>query len=408
MTNAPGQRTALRALTAMVLLGVASVFVTAIKPLMVTGYKDWLHYADDVAGYLLAMEFGAEVLMLIVVSTGIQRWNRRTLALLGLSTIIAGNLFSLVADNFTTLACCRVLAGLGTGIGGAVMSASLAGTEKPTRNFSIYLLSLMSVVMLAFLVLPKLLDRYGLDSIFLMLIAVTIPAVATLHWLPRFAPAAVAGLEARLNEGSRSLLNQPALLMLAAAVGYSIAYGSYWPFVGEVGRSAGLDTITVGYLLAGAQFGGCLSAFSAAILDVRWGRSIPTASAIGGLVACLAALLIWKGTSTAVVITTLAFNPLYLFLYPYVNGVTSHLDPSGRLTVMAVVLQSLCLAVGPAIAGWLNVTTGNYDATIVLALAGFAVSGVLILRVTLRMAKSGASGEPVACNAADYLNEGKS
>lgn len=374
------------ALLAMVLLGVASVFVTSIKPFMVTAYKQWLGYTEDIVGYLLALEFSGEVTMCLAVSARVHRWNRRTLAGAGLLTIVAGNLLSMLADSFATLAACRMLAGLGTGTALGVMSASLAGTTKPDRSFSIYTLALLAVGMVAFLALPRILKGYGLNAIFLILVIMTLPALATLRLLPRFSPLGVSARDPSHNLDF-STLNKSSVVVLVASALYFFGVGMVWPFVGELGKSAGWDESTVAYVLASTQAGGFLGALVAGVVDTRWGRSIPIALGLLGSATCLAALAISSREPWAFLVATPLFLFFWLYLFPYFNGVAASLEPSGRLTVVSMTIQSLGLAVGPALAGWLNVTTGGYLAILIAGIVMFVLTFPLLLYVTSKMVR---------------------
>lgn len=368
------------------------MFVVVIKPLMVTAYKEWLGYADDSAGYLLAIEFSGEVLMIFAMSMRIHRWDRRTLAFAGLSIVIAGNLLSMVAGDFASLASARLVAGIGTGVAEAAMCAALAGSDKPTRNFAIYNLALLSVGAVGYMTLPALLDRSGLDGIFQVLIVVAIPAMASLRWLPRFAPAEH---DRKFDEPARqSVFDKTAFMALAATGLYFLGAGIFWPFVGEIGRSTGLDTATVAYMLAAAQVAGCVGALLAAILDTRWGRSIPIAVAIVGNLACFAALLLWPGDSAAVLVAIPVFHLFWLVVFPYFNGVAASLDRSGRLSVVSMTILSIGLAFGPAFGGWLNVATGGYRALVILAFMLVAVAGAIILRVASTMSRRRLDADP--------------
>ena len=67
------------------------------------------------------------------------------------------------------------------------------------------------------------------------------------------------------------------------------------------------------------------------------------------------------------------------FVIAYLLGMTAEFDKAGRASAFGGFISKLGLASGPMIAGWVLAGGGGYPALVNLAVAGLAISGLVML-----------------------------
>lgn len=342
-------------------MGWAGVFFGGIKPLVLSAYKDHLGFGDELAGYLVATEISGNVIGALFVASVIHSWDRRALGITALVLMLLGNLASLPIDVFSTLIGVRFLVGCGEGLAMGVMSGTLAGTTEPDRNFAIYTAAMLALETIGFIVIPSFLNVFGMQGIFILLILVLVPAFVTVPFFPRSGPS--------ISNGGRSMHklhdSPPTGKIVVVITGAFIAYlgiGGFTPFMGEIGRVSGIDGQFRANVLAFVQFCGFLGAITATWQGLRWGRRRPITIALAAMATSVAVVLVTSHNLAMFIIAMPVFLFMWLYFFAYLSGVTSALDPSGRITTLMFTMTSVGFAVGPAMNGWLAEYTNGYTA----------------------------------------------
>ena len=363
------------AIMAMIFMGWAGVFFTGLKPLILSAYKDQLGFGDELVGYLVAIETSGNFFGALFAASRIHRWDRRAMGVAALTVMLIGNIGSFPLTTFSTLAPVRFLVGCGEGLAMGVMAGTMAGTEKPDRNFAIYTAAVLLAVTAGFIVIPLFLKIFGMGGIFVLLILLLVPAAITLRFFPRFGPTA---LGAKNIHGFFEDL--PVGKTVIVIIGSIIAYlgiGGFSPFMAEIGKVSGLQGQFRANVLAFVQFCGFLGALLAAWQGLRWGRMRPAVTGLLAMTASVAAVLVIPASSLVFIVSMSVFLFMWLYFFAYLAGITSALDPSGRVTALMFTTTSIGFAAGPAMNGWLAEHTGGYAAvelvTIIFLLSSIAL-----------------------------------
>jgi MFS transporter, DHA1 family, inner membrane transport protein len=367
-----------RAITAMVGLGVVAAFATVVMPIMVGAMVDHLGLSARNAGLVAAAEmsgvFGATLAVVLVV----HRWNRRRLALVGLSLLCVANLVAATADTFAVLVGTRFAAGLGAGLVMVTVQASMAATRDPVRAFGILGMSMLLAGVVGLPGMPLAVKPWGTTGAYLVLASLVLPGLLLLRWLPAYA-----AIEAR-SPSQRTRLDIPWVVVgLAALLCYMMSFGAVGPYMERLGVASGLDVATVGKVLGAGSIGGMVGAALATWLGTRAGRAWPLFlgifCSIGSLWLLVNGMQPATYTAAAVVLMLAA-----MFTGPYVMGSLAALDRQGRVLVTGLMMQAVGLAAGPALAGLL-VTGDNYVRVGWFGIAGYGAGFALFLPLLLRI-----------------------
>jgi predicted MFS family arabinose efflux permease len=320
----------------------------------VTLYITRFGFSTAHTGLVVAAEMSAAAIATTAIAAVLNRLPMHRLALGGLLLLLASDLASLLPLGLGGFAGVRVLAGLGEGTAAATMAAAIAGMRGPDRLMGASNGLALVVLAAGFAVIPSLEAAYGVRSVFAGLAATTVPALILAAWFPRAsmrapAPAAEAPAIARVRR-------EDAALALFGTAAFYLALGGIWPFAGEIGRAAGLQSGQVSGVLGVAQLMGAAGSFLPVVLGRRMGRALPLSVAIAG---CLAALL---GLDVAGRVTFAWAIPLFLgcamVVFAYLMGVIAGIDPSGRVSSLCLSIQTLGFGIGPAWAGLLAAQSG--------------------------------------------------
>lgn len=357
-------------LVAVLLTGIASVMTAGLKPILITLYITRTGLDQSLAGFILTAEMlsaaaGAALVSALVISLG-----RRRLALIGLLLLLFGDVACVTGPSIAPLVVLRAISGLGAGFAAGTMAAALSGTTTPERWMGIYNGIALALIAAVFLVVPAVVDAWGMRAVFAGLAATTLPAIGMLRFFPQSAPAAPAD-----GEPPRVGLPTGATATLLGIFCYYAALGGTWPFMAEIGRGAGWDVPGVSKVLSLAQLAGAAGSFLPALLGARLRRGPALVLAIGTATLALTGLA--TGDKLIFAFAAPMFVGASMMLFAYVMGVVATIDPVGRVAGLAFATQTVCLGAGPA---WAGVTFAKLGGGALIAICiGFAILSLVAL-----------------------------
>jgi predicted MFS family arabinose efflux permease len=320
-------------------VGLAPFIVEGLGHAGLTSAQAGLCISAEMLGFVL----GSAALLLRFFNVG-----RPQIALAALLLVIGGNLLCLPAHGFLTYAGARFIAGIGCGLTTSAYG-DLATTLRPERNFAI--LSGATVVLTSAFgsIAPWLATQLGTDSLFLLIALLATAALPGVRLITVKPP----DLSAVSPSRGVLLLPRDSITGISMMLLYFIPLSAYWAYVTQLGVAREVDPTTVakivsvGFLVSG--FGGSLVA------------TLPAVREKHGLVITVAAL----GSAASVLITCVVPNlfvyaaavSVFIFLWflalPFLMGVLSALDPSGRLAISGIIIETIGFVLGPALAGLL-------------------------------------------------------
>ncbi len=355
-------------------IGVAGVLTILVMPGLVGGLIDSGGFTAGQAGRIAALDtLGLVLGAVLVLAFGRARSPSRSAAA-GLCLLVAANLLSMVIHEYSLLWPIRLIAGIGGGVAYATANGVIAGMHNPDRLFGWLTAALLGVSTLVFFTLPALQRQFGVAGLFCLFAGGGGLMLACTRFMPNGSVR-----PARAGEGSARLSRQVAYAVAAMLI-YSGGVGASWAYVERMGAAASLGRDQVGTALALAAVLGVAGALVASWLDRRVGRTAPLA--VGNLL--LAGATIGIQCSADVLsygVALLVFQFAWSMTIPYYFGVLAEIDPSGRMVILSIVMQTAGMSLGPAIAAAALDRGASYGDIVWLTCIALSLSLALIISV---------------------------
>lgn len=365
----------------LALLATAGFFYVNIMSAIVDGLVTGLGFSNPEAGMVGAANiYGASAGSFIAVLL-VRRLSWRSALVVLLTLLVLLDLVSLVVQSAPLLTGVRALHGLFGGMAVGVTYSVMARTRSPDRAFGMLLLVQFGLGGLGVMFLPTLVPRYGTSVLFLSLAALSAFALLVTFLLPR-----LAGTDSNARRDPSPLTlsarNTAAITLLALFL-FQAGNMALTAFIIRLGEHFLLDRGFIGQALGWSTWIGASGAVLVIVMGTRFGRLRPL---------CLATLITLAGTAAffrsdiaavffvANVGTTITWS----FVVPYLFGMLSRLDHSGRLATLGGFVSKLGLASGPLFAGYI-LRSNDFIPLITAAIVALALAGVAMFLAARRM-----------------------
>jgi predicted MFS family arabinose efflux permease len=331
------------AIAATMLVGVAGGQSGMIMPALLGAFATSRAYSISQTSVLGSVEFTGTTIALLLAGLVIARVPRRSLILLGLSLVIAGELLSLRVGAFSVLLAARFTAGVGEGLLLTAMTTTIASMASPERMFGLYFAVDLGLCTVFFGALPALTAAGGVDGILYIVLAYCVFVGLGSGFIPTSVPTRLNAADPKTPR--RSSGRTLGLLGLVGSFILFTGAGTVWPSIAQIGTAGGLDMSVISHALATASLGGIASGLLVSWYGTRHGRTGPILIACAGMAAAMIALLMpFNGPVFTSIVVTFLF--LMVFIAPYLMGLLAELDTTGSFASISVALQPAGLALG--------------------------------------------------------------
>lgn len=366
----------------LALVATAGFFYVNIMAAIVDGLVTGLGFTNPQAGTVGAANiYGASVGSFVAVLLVRRvRWRPALFALLSLLLLM--DLGSLAIREPSLLTAVRALHGLVGGLAVGITYSVMARTHSPDRAFGMLLLVQFGLGGLGVMFLPSLVPDYGAGILFIALAALTACSLVALAAIPRFkgdTGASATAAKARLSPSFRTT----AVIALLALFLFQAGNMALSAFIIRLGEHFALGRDFIGQALGWATWIGAAGAGLVIFMGTRFGRLRPVLVAMLLTLAGTAGFF-WSGQAPVFFIANVGTAITWSFVVPYIFGMLSRLDPSGRLATLGGFMSKLGLASGPLVAGMV-LRADDFRLLIGLALAAIALSGVAALAAARRV-----------------------
>lgn len=370
-----------KSIIAAVIISIVGNAVFIGMPMLVGSLADTLGFDEQQLGWLASADLMGIFVASIATSLLVNRVNRQLLVYIGITVAIIANFSSTIFHDFNTLFTIRIISGLGGGLCYSVGVATLAGTHKTARNFSILLFVLVAVNAIELYSFPSISEQWGVDGIFIFFCIAFISTYFFVRWLPRSNKEASKSQISISNEhASKATIPSwiPWLCLAAVACVY-INVGAFWAFIERLGVDASLSDDFISNTLAlGTLFtlSGCAIA---TWMGNKYGQSKPLIAAFA-LMTTILFLLALKVTPISYVIAATVFNFSWLFIDVFQLGTIGNIDHSGKYAALVPGAQGLTQSISPAVAGFILSEGYGYPGVMMLCAFG-TISAMIIYTI---------------------------
>lgn len=346
-------------------LATAGIFYVNIMPALVSGLISGLGFSQREAGFvgsanLYGAAFGALTIVLLIARVA---WRKTSIALL--AALVTLDAISMAVHAPWVMIPLRALHGFVGGMLVGVAFAVIARTKSPDRVFGVLLFVQFGLGGLGVMTLPRLVPVFGTGMLFVALIAFSAVTLAMLPFLGPYPPRPAAAASA----ASRATASTPrfALALLAIFLFQASNMGLF-AYILELGRAAGLPRDFISTSVGAATWVGVAGCLLVIVIATRYGRTLPLAI---GLAATLIGIwaLNYSGNRLVFVLANCATGITWSLVMPYLLGLASVFDRTGRAAALGGFASKMGLASGPLL-GALILRGDNFGLLINLSCVG--------------------------------------
>ena len=320
---------------------VVATSVGQVLPVLMTTLTSELHLTVTQAGLLAAADVGATTIASAACARPAGRFALSTVAQAGTVIVLGANLACLLVSGFGALLTLRLLAGIGAGIVTVACVTALSQNKSPARAFALAAFAQTAFGAALNVAIPSLNAHYGWSACFVVIAAFAAPGL----WIARYyvrsqAPQAAA---------SRATFTIAGWMAFAALSIAFCAIGATWANLGGLGERSHLTVAMISIAVSGASIAGPVATALTALV----GNRVSSLLGLGfGSVTMLAGvtLLGFAGSSPLFYAGSVVFMFGWAVYVPYALGLTSVIDPTGALSVIATAGANGGFSLGPLIA----------------------------------------------------------
>lgn len=357
--------------------GCYGAMAVGVLPALINVWIADLHISESAAGLIASGNVLGATLALALGVWLVTRVRLVTIMVIGLVLAAPCDAFSIFARDVPLLAALRLACGFGLGLIVAAATNWIGRNPQADRGFAFYMTLQFLFTAALFAIVPLLEPRLGHAAVYVALLML---ACCTLILLPglAFADGGEILPAQQPNPGAVSRTSAPAFLIIASIVLFELAAIGMWTYLLRYGEATGLSSAAASQALSLSSLCGIPGGILVAYLGARGGRLVPIIAALGMFIAILLAFSVRLVSPLVFIVGTALQNVAWNFVFPYLQGVQSVLDRSGRLAVWGMLCASLGGALGPALLG-ATVNAESYRSAFLLAAA--ILAGSLVLAV---------------------------
>jgi MFS family permease len=298
----------------------------------------------------------AELAMIAVTALLLAPWAgrlpKRWMAISGAVIAAVAHAMSALSVGYTELIALRMVAGSGAALALVAGNTAIAASTEPERVYGRMLMILGMASLIVLVVMGYCSERWGARGTYGFQ-AVWILMLLPLLWrLPE--------REQKVDGTARGYVGLPLIsgLLVILTMGlFASGDIAIWSFSGQIAVSLGMDSTQAGWVFGGGSLLAIFGGAAAAMLGDRWGYAMPVA--LGFLLVAISAIVITSASAPlSFVVSTIAYQGVYMFLLSYIYGAAGKLDPDGRVMVAAAAFALFGASAGPYLAGTLAAWSG--------------------------------------------------
>jgi predicted MFS family arabinose efflux permease len=353
-------------------LATAGLFYVNIMAAIVDGLVSGIGLSEGQAGQVGSVNIYGAALGALTAVFLIRAVPWKMLAVVCLVLLIGIDLASISLHTFEALLPVRAAHGFAGGILTGTAFAVIARTANPDRTFGMLLFVQFGLGGLGGMVLPPLAPIYGTQALFLALALFSLVTLAMLPFLSAYPP------RAKTNVSEGAIRWGPLGMTLVAIFIFQAANMGLLAYIIRLGLDYGLDRSYVSTALGLATWVALIGPLMVMICGLKFGRfKLLLASMALTLIGT--AVFHYSANPAAYMIANCGTGITWGFVIAYLLGMTAEFDKAGRASAFGGFISKLGLASGPMVAGWVLAGGGGYPALVNLAVAGLAISGLVML-----------------------------
>lgn len=364
-------------------IGVYSVCVVDIMPIMLTSWVHGLGISERVAGLIATANFAGAAAGQICAFLLLTRLSISRIAAIGLIIAATGDGGCILMHSAIGLALLRAVGGFGHAFVMIAVINWLARHRHADRGFGAFMVLQVAVVSPLLIAVPAIQSIVGAPAPYLLLLGLALVSLILRPLLnlnggdvplaQAIAPDPASGTRAGSGKS-----NLPMMLAVAAPTLFAVAVIGDWSYLQRYGVSAGLNETGLAGVLAAVMLTGIPAGALVIWLGKRIGRTLPIVAGVIAITVPIVMFTIDISSLAAFAVASAVFNIAWCICVPYFQAIQADLDPTGRLAAIGNFPVTIGTAIGPAIFASMLGGSG-YRGAFLVTLALFACSLVAVV-----------------------------
>ena len=369
-------------LAVFALIGGIGTCASTVAPALIPGLIAGKGLSPSLAGWVQSTELMCAAFASLLLGPYLAKRSIHRIALIGCLATVALHVLSAFVRDAPALIVLRAVAGVAEGACLCIGNMMVASQRDPDKIYAM----VMAITAVVYGPILKLMSTVWAQG------SSVAPFAILAAWTVLMAPLLIAKHEGLAVQSAHpqapkvgAARNLAPLLGLAA---FAILNGGLWSFFGEIAVSIHVSASQTGTTLWVASVAGVAAALGASILGLRIGRA--PALLGGGAVWAVSTFAILGTTSPSTLALGFVLSTAsYYFVIPYIFGLFSSLDSSGKLLNAASSVNLIGTAIAPVITGYIA-GQGGFHSTTWYPLITYVLMTALFA-ASLKRAESGAA-----------------
>jgi len=352
-----------------------------LVPLLVGGYVEADRLPLAQASILITVEVASGIVALIATVFRCGSMQISRVARIGALLAAIAYLASAPGLTFWPLVGCRIASGVGVGVLGAAVNASVARAANPERLYATALFFYGAAASALLYLVPALCAKFGYWALFgttgALFLGTAVFAPALSH--DRLNSGVQRKISIRLGAGSH---RRQAIGLIGGYFLLWIAFSMVWIFAERKAASIHMGAEDTGLALSACNLIGLSGSLAVNWLGDRFGRALPIA--IGGTILAASFYAIGIATEPLVYwVAIVTYGVSYFFVLPYIFGQAAELDSLGRVAILASAVPWISHLVSPLLGALLLARFGAFGAMAGVTACTAIVATIVLVVTTL-------------------------
>lgn len=342
--------------------GIAGVIVFVLMPMLLGACADHLQLTDIETGSIASAYFFTYALVTLTSVIWVKLASWRLLSRIGYAIFVAGLLLALLIGTYRGLIIGMGLAGIGAAAIFSLSFVIISERSHKDRGFAIKMIpEQLFPAALLFVFSSFFISLLAFSNFLMALIVVVISCSLFSFWIPE--KGNVHSPISAIHGSARGAV----FIGLIALLIYFIGFTGLWAFLERIAAEGDMDKDITGQLLTIGLIGSAAGPFIAAMIEDRFGRTIPIIIAL--LLSIVPLVLLGNLTTLKYGVVVAVLPTAYYFGLAYFFGIIADADKSGRFVGLIPFALAVGALIGPAVFGFIKAMLDLNSAYIMTGIA---------------------------------------
>ena len=359
-------------------IGATGLGFPSVLPMLVGAIVDTLEYSRAMVGWIASANIFGIALGGIIATLLIGKKPLIRIVQVGLIGLLIFDVVSMYIEAPQTMLCVRFISGVFGGLVYAAGLAAFSGLKNPIKAYGIYVVVYCIWSGIVMVVLPILVQQFGLSGGFAILVFMAIMSLLGAGVIPKLA----ANIQEKNIDLSYLLKQKEVLLSLIGYFALQLAGGTTFTYLERIAKEAGLDSILIGQLIGVSTILALMGGLLVFWLGDSKGLRVPIL--LGVLTMGLGSfLLFWSASPILYFIAISLLGGAWSFCIPFYQQIQAKFDPTGKVVSLGTIVNTMGRATGPAMAA-LFLSGQSFSVVIWLALGALLLSLLAIFPLLMK------------------------